>query len=223
MTIDSQTILKRIDELLRYATAENASVNCAVRQMLYHGALGLLEMVYGPNSTQVTELKLIPERQWKSFHVNTNFHIDNTANIENNVFNGTIGVLWTLRSEVTQGLVSNLQQEAAKEVFVDFIVMSKQALEGGAKDVAAVLASAALEDALKRLCKMKGLDINDKTMSDVVNIMKANSLLTGTRAKLIGALCQLRNRAMHAEWEKVSIPEVQSMIAFTESFLTTEG
>ena len=40
---------------------------------------------------------------------------------------------------------------------------------GRSKDVAAVLACAALEDALKRFGRLKGLQVEDKAMQEVVN------------------------------------------------------
>jgi len=53
-----------------------------------------------------------------------------------------------------------------------FVLLAKSALENNQKDVAAVLASAALEDALKRYASLHGLDVAGKEMQDVINALK---------------------------------------------------
>jgi hypothetical protein len=218
MPIESQTILNRIDELLAYSSVEKSHLNAATRQMLYQGTLNLLQLVYGENSTQLNEFKLISERHWKSFHVYPS-GFDNSMEIESAIYGATIGVLSNLRAEIVQGLISNIRQEAVREVYADFIIMARKAIEDNNKDVAAVLASAALEDSFKKSCAIKGIDVADKEMADVIGIMKAKGILSGTQAKLAPTYNRLRNFAMHAQWDQIHLPEVQSMIGFTESFI----
>jgi len=56
------------------------------------------------------------------------------------------------------------------------IARAKLALDDN-KDVAAVLACAALEDALKRVAIKNELDVDDKDMSEVINALKAGGVL----------------------------------------------
>ncbi len=59
----------------------------------------------------------------------------------------------------------------------------------GHKDIAAVLACAASENALKRYADLNGLDVNDKVMQEVVSAIKAEVLLQ-VRKKLFSIQCR---------------------------------
>ncbi len=56
------------------------------------------------------------------------------------------------------------------------IEMAKACAEEGSKDVAAVLACAALEDALKQRCEIAGVDVADKDMSEVGRFIQQSIL-----------------------------------------------
>jgi hypothetical protein len=120
------------------------------------------------------------------------------------------------------GYVFNVDLRVSGEVFGDFVVLAHHALSEGHKDVAAVLASAALEDALKRYAVAQGLDVNEKTMQDIVNLLKGAGLVGGAQKALLDTMPRLRNFALHAQWEKLTEPDVNSIIGFVESFLLTK-
>lgn len=88
--------------------------------------------------------------------------------------------------------------------FGDFIVLAKQSLAEGYKDVAAVLASAALEDSLKRYAIANGLSVDDGSMTGVINALKSKGLVSGAQKSLLDAMPKIRNYAMHTDWEKIS-------------------
>ena len=92
-------------------------------------------------------------------------------------------------------------------------------LAEGAKDVAAVLACAALEDALKRLALLNNLEVSDKTMQDVVNAPKAKGLVGGTQKSLLDTMPKIRDYTMHANWDKITPQDVGSVMGFVEQLL----
>ena len=93
------------------------------------------------------------------------------------------------------------------------------ALAEGAKDVAAVLACAALEDALKRLALLNNLEVSDKTMQDVVNALKAKGLVGGAQKSLLDTMPKIRDYTMHANWDKITPQDVGSVMGFVEQLL----
>jgi len=105
------------------------------------------------------------------------------------------------------------------EIFSDLVVLAKEALANANDNAAAVLSCAALEDALKRFAIMNGIDVSDRKMQDVVNALKAKGLVTGARKGLLDAMPKIRDYAMHANWEKITRPEISSVIGFVEEFL----
>jgi hypothetical protein len=108
------------------------------------------------------------------------------------------------------------------EIYRDFILLAKKALDERSKDVAAVLASAALEDALKRFAQMNGLDVTDKAMQEVVGALKARGLVRGAQKSLLDTMPKIRDYSMHANWDKITPQDVGSVIGFVEQFLLTE-
>ena len=127
--------------------------------------------------------------------------------------------LQAVKGDLENDLISNVMQSAFGAVIEDFIVLARSQLEAGYKDVAAVLACAAFEDAMKRKARSLNLDIEGKELSDVINALKSSSVFRGAQTTLVSGFVRLRNDAMHASWEKVREPEVSSLIAFTEGFL----
>ena len=119
------------------------------------------------------------------------------------------------------GYVFNVDLKISGEVFGSFVTLAKQSLADGHKDVAAVLATAALEDALKRYANANGLNVDDKSMQEVINALKTKGLVSGAQKELLNTMPKMRNCAMHANWDKLSEPEVGSIIGFVEHFLLT--
>jgi hypothetical protein len=67
------------------------------------------------------------------------------------------GVLRGYAADIKVGRLGSLRLEYQGQVFADLVNTAKAAIDAGAKDVAAVLAAAALEDTLKRYAEAKGL------------------------------------------------------------------
>lgn len=120
------------------------------------------------------------------------------------------------------GYVFNVELAVSGEVFGDFVAMAKQALSRGHKNVAAVLACAALEDALKRYAAVNGLDVEGKTMQDLVGALKSKGLVTGSQKSLLDPMPKIRDYAMHANWDKITEQDVGAVIGYVEQFLLSK-
>jgi hypothetical protein len=132
------------------------------------------------------------------------------------------GVLLAAKEDFDGGYVFNVELRVSGEVFGDFIVLAKKSLGEGHKDVAAVLACAALEDALKRFAATNGIDISGKTMQEIVNSLKGKGLVSGAQKSLLDTMPKIRNHALHADWAKLSEPDVSGVIGFVEQFLLSK-
>ena len=71
------------------------------------------------------------------------------------------GFLRNSVSDIRGGRV-NIQSQIRGEILGDFLSLAHETLNTGQKDVAAVLACAALEDTLKRCAIDRGLNVEDK-------------------------------------------------------------
>ncbi|WP_239993118.1 DUF4145 domain-containing protein [Candidatus Methylomirabilis limnetica] len=152
-------------------------------------------------------------------------HLQNFQRVYNN-FTGwgsdveaAKGVFRAAKTDYDGGYIFNLETAISGEIFGDFVGLAKRSLAEGHKDVAAVLACAALEDVLKRFAARHRIDTADRSMQDVVNALKAKGLVGGAQKTLLGTMPKIRDYAMHAEWTKIDPADVSSVIGFVEQFL----
>ncbi|MGH7249661.1 MAG: DUF4145 domain-containing protein [Minisyncoccia bacterium] len=167
-------------------------------------ALNLIQMVFGSESAHYSQIKAIIEDKSHRYYLHA---------IQ------ALGVFQGAKADYEKGCYGSLERMVSGEVFGNFIGAAKQALGEGNKDVAAVLACAALEDALKRYANTNGLNADGKDMSEIVGALKSKGLVGGAQKSILETMPKTRNAAMHADWSKISIAEVGGVIGFTEQFL----
>jgi hypothetical protein len=177
---------------------------------LFFGTLTLASKVYGDNSNAVNTII-----EFKEEFIKDNYWRDGASR---SIRDTLMGLLLNLKLDIESGFIDSLEKIISGELFGDFISLAKNIFEDS-KDVACVLACAALEDALKKFARLNNLQVDNKEMSEVINALKSNSLIGGPQASIITAYTKLRNKAFHAEWDKIEKPEVQSLISFTEGFI----
>jgi hypothetical protein len=129
------------------------------------------------------------------------------------------GIFRAAKNDFEGGYLFGFEQSLSGEIFGDFVALAKASLRDGNKDVAAVLACAALEDALKRFARLKGLAVDDKVMQEVVAALKSKGVVSGAQKALLDTMPKIRDYAMHANWDKLTSADVGSVIGFVEQFL----
>lgn len=129
------------------------------------------------------------------------------------------GVFAAAKSDFEGGYMFSLEAAISGEIFGDFVALAKEALREGHKHVAAVLACASLEDALKRYARANSLGVDNEVMQTVVGALKSKGLVSGARKVLLDSMPKIRDYAMHANWDKIAPEDVSSVIGFVEQFL----
>lgn len=137
-------------------------------------------------------------------------------------FDELCSIFIAAKSDYDGGYVFSVEASLSGEILGDFVAMAKLALSEGHKDVAAVLACAALEDTLKRYGRLNGLDVDDKDMSEVINALKSKELVSGVLKSPLSSMLKIRNYAMHAEFDKIPPDDVHSVIGYVGVFLLTK-
>lgn len=209
----TEDILKRIDELIGLGNAvlatrkpatqySSASVDGGKFRGFRSASLSFLERIFGASQTYYKEF------------------IEHVKYSRPSYTEAGINILQAAKAEIEGGWLFTVEGQISAEIFADFIALAKEALDDN-KDVAAVLACAALEDALKRVAIKENLDVDDKDMSEVINALKAKGVIKGAQAPIVQSYIKLRNKAFHAEWDKFDKESVSSVIGFTEQFLLT--
>jgi uncharacterized protein YutE (UPF0331/DUF86 family) len=179
---------------------------------IYYGTISVIENVYGKNSSHIKELLLTNNKilaiKYKS--------VDGR---DAQLLKSIIGILSNLNFEIENGLLTSLEKKVSKEILTDFISFSKEQFSKGDLNISSVLICAALEDSLKRIAEINGLDVERKSMAQVVNALKSKGLIQKSVSTLLGNYTELRNRVFHADWESIEKSEIGSLIGFTEQFV----
>jgi len=207
MPIDKENIYRRLNELIQVAQSQQSGVIGEISS----GTISILEKLYGANSEKLRAYIQMYQDYVKDPR-------KDIPRIRNTLRHTTSGVLTSIKSEVELGLVSNLELQAQGGIFGDFITLARQSLDEN-KDVAAVLVSAALEDALKRFALQNDLDVANANMEQVINALKNKGLLKEPQASIAKGHKELRKKAFHANWDKIEKASVNSAIGFTETFV----
>jgi hypothetical protein len=137
-------------------------------------------------------------------------------------FEAVKSIFMAAKEDYEGGYLFDLEKSISGEILGDLISLAKLTLKDNNKDVAAVLASAALEDALKRYASKNDLDVNNKVMQDVVNALKSKGLVGGAQKGLLDTMPKIRDYSMHANWDKIKPEDVSSIIGFVEQFLLSK-
>src|SRR4030042_6389688 len=127
-----EKLLNRIDELLKIQWKGYYDALGEV----YTGTIGIASQIWGPNSTHVDAIKQLREDMQAS-------KWDTNAKASN-IIEQCKGILRSIASDIRAGRLGSIRLEYQGQVFADFINVAKAALAEGTKDVAAVLAAAAL-------------------------------------------------------------------------------
>lgn len=213
MGVSEESVLKRITELIGVGgqITERTMISNEVAGRVYMGMLGITISVYGPDSAQTLAVKdasiRVSKYSWLEERKNAALVLEMR------------GMLNTIADEIRGGLLKSIRDEARGEILADFVVLAKETLDQGSKDVAAVLACAALEDTLKRYAERVGIDPEGKDLSEVVNAVKASGRLSGPQGRILQSFVGVRNKAFHAEWAKIDTAEVHSVIACVQEFV----
>jgi len=204
------TVKARVDELLAM-TPQRPSTT--LESALHHGTLGLMQALYGPNSSQEQELRAYTKRLRTSAQLHNHAPVSSIEAIK--------GALEAMKAELDAGFVGSLRATLTGEVLTDLIRLARETLEEpgeDAKNVASVLVAAAFEDVLRRLGELKSLPEHEKLVN-VVIALKDAGVLQGAEIGTAQNYLSFRNRALHAKWSEVTRPVVESALAFTEQII----
>ena len=210
MGLNIDNIGKRIDELIHKAEQNVKTLDSA--QEIFSGLVLILELLYGKDNGKLKSLLDSKNDSNKLGY----YYI---SELYERQIQLCLGVLRSIKTEIELGLIGSLEKQYKGEVFGDLIKMAKESMDNDFKDVAAVLGCAALEDSLKKIAVINGLDVEDKGMSEVINALKSIQILQGASASITTSYVKLRNKVFHAEFDKFEKEDVKSLIAFTEEFI----
>jgi len=135
------------------------------------------------------------------------------------VFHKVLGLLTSAKQEWDRGLLRQIEYIVTAEAFDDFLDHASLYHKGNKKVEASVLASAVLEDTIKRIAKKNGIDTSGRSLEQLIDELVRANVFTAVKAKRIKGHAGVRNRALHAEWDEFDIREVGYLIEGTRDLI----
>ena len=110
-------------------------------------------------------------------------------------------------------MVHSLEFHYVGIAFEEFLDHATKLNADHKKMEAAVLASAVLEDTIKKLFRVHFPTAEDPgTLDSQINGLKTKGLFTKVKAERLRSFTALRNQAFHAKWDGFDEKDVQQMI-----------
>jgi uncharacterized protein YutE (UPF0331/DUF86 family) len=139
--------------------------------------------------------------------------------VPSTVFFQMQGLLSSAREEFEQGLLGRIEYVVAAATFDDFLDHAASYHKADRKIEASVLASAVLEDTVKKIAGKNGLAVAGKSLDPLIDELVKAGVLTPVKAKRVKSFAAVRNHALHAEWDSFDIRDVGELIAGTRELV----
>jgi hypothetical protein len=132
-----------------------------------------------------------------------------------------IPVLTNLLIDIDAGMLASVTNQARAEIFEDFLDVGEHYLDTGQISQAGVIVSTVFEDTVKKICRKHGIDATG-TAEPLINALKAKGKLTSNKAKGAKRAADLRNAALHANWQEFDVHDVKASLEFTRHWIAQE-
>ena len=149
------------------------------------------------------------------FHIELKKQLEAAADkngIPSTIFAKILGILRSVQNEAEAGLLTRLEYQIVATTFDDFLDHAAEYHRSGKLAESATLASAVLEDTLKKVARKRGIDPAGKSIDPLIDDLTKANILTPVQAKRLKAHASVRNHALHAEWDKIDLKDVGKLI-----------
>lgn len=130
-----------------------------------------------------------------------------------------LGLLRGAKDDWEHGFLGRIEYIVAGATFDDFLDHAAEYRRGNKKIEASVLASAVLEDTVKKIAQKNGLETSGKTLDPLIDELVKANIFTPVKGKRVKAYAGVRNNALHAEWDKFDISDVGQLIEGTRELI----
>ena len=129
-------------------------------------------------------------------------------------------ILERLIFDLDNDLLFSIEDRVRATVFEEFLEEAKRYVKAKKLREASIFGAAVFEDTLRSLSRACGIEEegvrSDKLISDLAN----KGVLSPVKAKRARASADVRNKAMHAQWDDIDIGDVNTLISLTEELIS---
>lgn len=135
------------------------------------------------------------------------------------VFRKILGLLISAKKEWDYGLMRQIEYLFVAETLDDFLDHADSCHKGNKKIESAVLASAVLEDTIKRISRKNGMDPRGLQLEQQVNELVKADVFTPVKAKRVQIFLDVRDSVSRAEWDDFDLRDVGQLINETRELI----
>jgi uncharacterized protein YutE (UPF0331/DUF86 family) len=140
--------------------------------------------------------------------------------VVNNLVGQATGILRRLSEDIDNGLITSITIAASAEVLDDLLDQAKEYHKRGNKEGAAILATVIFEDSVRRLARASEISDAGTKADQIISELDKRDVITGVMAKRCRVAAGVRNHALHAQWDELSLEDVGDVIRLTHQLLT---
>jgi hypothetical protein len=133
---------------------------------------------------------------------------------------GVAALFNQLMIDIDQGMLASVADQARAETFDDLLDHAREYHTQGRLDGSAILATAVFEDTLRRICRTNSIPDKDVRIDTLITTLDQGGFITSVVAKRCRAAAGARNKALHAQWDEITLQDVEMVIALTRELLT---
>ena len=129
------------------------------------------------------------------------------------------GILNSTKEEWTHGFLRKIEYLVAAATFDDFLDHAATYHKGNKKIESSVLASAVLEDTVKKIATKQRPQTSGTSLEPLIDELTKAGVFTPVKAKRIKGFAGVRNHAFHAKWEEFDVRDVGELIKGTRKLI----
>lgn len=129
-------------------------------------------------------------------------------------------ILKRLLFDIENGLITSITVSASAETLDDLLESARHYHRQKNKEGAGILATAVFEDTVRRLARANDVMEAGIKADLIISDLAKKDVITSTMAKRCRVAAGVRNHALHAQWDELSLSDVDDVMRLTHEFLT---
>jgi hypothetical protein len=129
-------------------------------------------------------------------------------------------LLKRLVSDVENGLIASVVSIAQADALDDLLDQAQDYHRKQHKEGAGILATAVFEDTVRRVARANDVAESGTKLDTLITALDQSDVITSIVAKRCRAAAGVRNDALHAQWDTVTLKDVESVLRLTRELLS---
>ncbi len=129
-------------------------------------------------------------------------------------------VLKRLVTDIEAGLIFSIVIAANAETLDDLLDQAREYHNRKNREGAGILATAVFEDTVRRLARVRKIEEAGIKTDQIISDLDKQGAISSIMAKRCRVAAGVRNHALHAQWDKYSLEDVEDVIRLTHQLLT---